>query len=144
MQKIFRHSITTLFTVFVLAVLSSNISKAQSNEYKRFIGKWITGPNQENYMKIGDNYVRVYLYIEDVDGILYSRMESPDADVFNMPGEETTSSGDKIKIYFKQLDAIYRGEINRGNTQITGALAFLGKTVPLGFVKVMVEPNMLK
>ena len=144
MKRIFNFNIVILFATLFLVMLANNSSNAQDNLYKRFVGRWVTGPLHENFLKIGDNYILVYLNIEDVDGVLFTRMESPDADAFNMPGDETTSSGDKIKIYFKPLNAYYRGTINRANNQIIGSIAFLGKTVLMGLVKVMVEPKMIK
>ncbi len=144
MKRILNNRPATILAFLFLLIICSGFSDAQNNLYKRFVGRWVTGPLHDNYLKIGDNYILVYLNIEDVDGVLFTRMESPDADAFNMPGDETTASGDKIKIYFKPLDAIYRGEINRANNQITGSMAFLGKTVPMSLVKVMIDPQLPK
>jgi hypothetical protein len=66
-------------------------------------------------------------------------MESPDADAFNMPADETTVSGEKLKIYFGPMNALFKGEINRGNNYITGTLAFLGKTISMSLVKIVPE-----
>jgi len=144
MKKIFVLRTAPLLMCFVLILLVTVSSSAQNFEYKKFVGRWVTGPLRENYLKIEENYILVYLNIEDVDGVLYTTMESPDADAFNMPAEETTTSGNKIKIYFKPLNAIYRGEINRANNQLIGSMAFLGKTVPMGLVKIAVEPQINK
>jgi hypothetical protein len=124
-----------LFQLFVFSVPS----QAQDLEYKRFLGKWVTGPIRDNYLKIDENLIQVFFIIEDLDGIPYVRMESPDADAFNMPAEEATVSGEKIKIYFSPLNAVFKGKINKGNDHLTGTLAFLGKTVSMSLMKIIQE-----
>jgi hypothetical protein len=130
--------------IFVLAVLIilttvGKTTNAQNQEYKRFLGKWVTGPTRENYLHVDEDYIQIYFYIEDLDGILYMRMESRDADAFNMPADEATTSGEKIKAYFEPLNAVFKGEINKANNHIIGTLSFLGKTFPLSCVKIIQE-----
>jgi hypothetical protein len=130
--------------IFVLALISFLVSSgtsgfAQDQQYKRFLGKWVTGPTRENYLKMDDNQIQVSFIIQDVDGYLFVQMKSPDADAFNMPADEAISTGEKIKIYFEPLNAVFKGEINRANNLITGSLGFLGRTFPMSLVKIIQE-----
>jgi hypothetical protein len=126
---------TILFQLFIFSVPS----QAQDLVYKRFLGKWVTGPTRDNYLKIDENFIQAFFIIEDLDGIPYVRMESPDADAFNMPADEATVSGEKIIIYFSPLNAVFKGKINKGNDHLTGTLAFLGKTVSMSLMKIIQE-----
>jgi hypothetical protein len=137
MIKIFTRNFVFITMVWVLPLALSQIIRAQNAAERRFYGKWITGAGRENCLVIEDNMIAVSLTIQDLDGMLFVKMESQDADAFNQVADETVVDGDKIKITFGQLDALYKGKINEADNQIKGTIAFLGRIYPLSFMKIM-------
>jgi predicted transcriptional regulator of viral defense system len=124
-------------TVIYLSALN-NFSLAQGNAEKLFVGKWVAGPNRENTLNIDGNPYRISLRIEDFDGILVTRMESPDADVFNITSAETIVDGYKIKIYFKEIDSLYRGELSAEKMELNGTFVMGNKYISISFKKIRV------
>lgn len=125
---------------FVAAIISlsafNSSSPAQGNTEKLFIGKWIAGPNRENTLNIDGNLYQVSFIIEDLDGILVARMESPDADVFNLSATETIVDGYKIKIYFKEIDSLFKGELSSRKSELNGTFIMGRKYISISFRKV--------
>jgi hypothetical protein len=125
--------------LFTALFFINTISSAQPETSKLFLGKWITGTGQENAIQIGDNFYRASLAIYDLDSILYARMESQDADAFNISTDDVTVTGNKIKIFFKELDALYKAELNDNKNELRGTLAMTGKYISLSFKKIRME-----
>ena len=128
--------------IFIILLISScvfsNMAYAQEDDSKKFIGKWITGLNFENSLKIGEENVRIVLSIVDEGGILMTKMTSPDSDLFNALAEETEISKDKIRISFGSIKTEYLGTI-KNNIQLSGRLTVMGKTFSLSLKKVRAD-----
>jgi hypothetical protein len=139
MKKSFSRIRIVIPSLFVLLFVLNANSFAQPETYKLFAGKWTTGAREDNAISWGNNFVRASLLIYDLDGILYVRMESPDADIFNVSSDDVNVDGNKIKIYFKQIDGLFKAELNDNKNVINGTLAFAGKHLSVSFVKVKVE-----
>ena len=142
MKKYFCSNKNTALILFALLfILNAGISaqEEQPDVSKLFIGKWTTGARQENAIDFGGTPIRASLIIYELDGILYARMESPDADIFNATADDITIDGNKIKIYFKQLDGLYKGKLNDDKNQLIGTLVLTGKYISASFVKVRTD-----
>ncbi|MCX6175157.1 MAG: hypothetical protein NTZ27_10425 [Ignavibacteriales bacterium] len=134
----------SLFKIFLFAAIIylsvlNGYSLAQENTDKLFIGKWVTGPNRENTLDIDGNLYRISFSIEDVGGILVTRMESPDADVFNLTAAETIVDGYKVKIYFKEIDSLFKGELSSRKIELNGTFVMGRKYISISFRKIRTE-----
>ncbi|MCX6169653.1 MAG: hypothetical protein NTX65_09940 [Ignavibacteriales bacterium] len=128
----------TLAIVIYLSALSS-VSLAHGNIEKLFLGKWVGGSMRENTLNIDGNTYRISLRIEEYDGILITRMESPDADIFNITASETSIDGYKIKIFFKEIDSLFRGTLNAEKMELNGTFILGNKYISIGFKKIRTE-----
>ena len=128
-----------LFAAVIYLSALNSYSLAQENTDKLFIGKWVSGPNRENMLNIDGNPYNISFSIEDVDGIPVTKMESPDADVFNLTAAETTIDGYKIKIYFKEIDSLFKGELSSRKIELNGTFVIGRKYVSISFRKVRAE-----
>lgn len=137
MNRCFNGSKFIIPSLFALLFVLNTVSFAQQPEsYKLFLGKWTTGAKQDNAIDLGGNLIRANLVISELDGIPYARMESPDADAFNMNAEDVTIDGYKIKIYFKQIDGLYKATLGDNKNELRGTFAFTGKHISVSFYKV--------
>lgn len=128
--------------VFIVLLIGgcvfSNMAYGQEDDSKKFIGKWITGLNFENSLRIGEENVRIALSIADEGGVLITKITSPDSDLFNAVAEETEISEDKIRISFGNIKTEYHGTI-KNNIQLSGRLTVMGKTFSLSLKKVRTD-----
>jgi hypothetical protein len=133
--------INVLFLAALLFILNSGL-KAQEDKpetSKLFLGKWTTGARQDNAIAFGNNLIRASLLIFELDGLIYAKMESSDADMFNTVADDVTIDGNKIKLFFKQIDGLYKGKLDDNKKVISGTLVLTGKYISVSFVKVNME-----
>jgi hypothetical protein len=128
-----------LLSLFVSLFFINTVASAQPETSKLFLGKWTTGAGQENAIELGDSFYRASLTIYELDGIFYARMESQDADIFNISTDDVTVTGNKIKIFFKELDGLYKAELNDNKNELSGTLAMTGKYISVSFKRVRME-----
>jgi hypothetical protein len=135
--KYMRNVIFSAAAICVQLLIFSFNAEAQQNAEKRFWGNWTTGLQKDNCLIIEGNMITVSLAIQDLDGGLFIRMGSPDADAFNLFADDAVVDDEKIKITFEKLNAIYKGKINESNNQIKGTISFPGKSFSLSFMRIV-------
>jgi hypothetical protein len=126
------------FAAFVYLFIVNSFF-AQGNTEKLFVGKWMGGTMNENTINIDGNLYRISLRIEESDGVLMTRMESPDADIFNITASETQIDGYKIKIFFKEIDSLFRGKLDPEKMELNGTFVLGNKYTSIGFKKIRIE-----
>jgi hypothetical protein len=139
MRNILCSAKNLILAPLTLLFILSSVSSAQPETSKLFLGKWVTGTGQENAINFEGNFYRASLSFYDLDGILYAKMESPDADIFNIISDDVTVTGYRIKIFFKELDGLYKAELTDNKDELKGTLALRGKFISIGFKKVRMD-----
>ncbi|MBX2976416.1 MAG: hypothetical protein KF721_09795 [Ignavibacteriaceae bacterium] len=133
--------IKIIFIISVLILLNekNQLLFAQDKQLNKFIGSWLSEDLVEASMtkvsfKARNNPMRYSITIEENNGQLRAVLDSPDRNI-KLNSDEITISGDSIGIKFKEIDAIYRGNLNSDKDQLYGSLIFVGRMFTLGLRK---------
>lgn len=112
-------NVNQLFFVTLFTVSLTSLSAQNNRFYKSWLGE----------IKLSGVQLRIAFHISEHDGIIITKMDSPDQNSFGNPAHKTIINSDTLKIDFPLMGAKYEGVLK--NETVEGIFSQSGMDLPL-------------
>jgi uncharacterized protein len=114
----------TALVVFILFIMHG-IIYSQGDDGEKFVGKW------KGKLELGQMSLRIVVSIEQNNGKLKAKLDSPDQNVSGIPVDEVIADGETVKVVVVSVDGVYAGKLNAEKKIINGNWTQSGRAFEL-------------
>jgi fermentation-respiration switch protein FrsA (DUF1100 family) len=123
------HRLFLCFVIMMLISLMNFICYAQTADSKKVVGKW------NGVIDAMGTKIHVMVSIEENNGKLTGKADSPDQNAFGIPIETIKITGNNIEMVLESVGGNYKGTFDNSADSIKGEWTQGGNTTPLVMTK---------